>query len=168
MRRPLPAGAIAGTLFSPHIGAMKPDHTRRSDCPTNYALEHFGDRWTLLVIRDMLFFGKSHYGDFLASEEGISTNILADRLRKMEVDGLISANPDGDGRRRHYGLTEKGIDLARIMVEINRWSAEYDPDTAVSSGYKRRIKFDFDGLVEEYRQIARRAASGGSKQDADR
>jgi hypothetical protein len=73
----------------------------RSHCPINFVLETFGDKWTLLVIRDLMFHGKRHYGEFLASDEGISTNILADRLQRLERDGVISA--DGEGQRSHSG-----------------------------------------------------------------
>ena len=134
---------------------MKNPVQRRSDCPTNFGLEHFGDRWTLLIVREMLFFGKVHYGDFLSAEEGISTNILAARLKKMEADGLIRSTQDTDARRVHYSLTDKGIDLVRIMVEINRWSAKYDPDTGVTTDHAARIEDDFENLVSEYRAIAR-------------
>ncbi|MEP3297696.1 MAG: helix-turn-helix domain-containing protein [Pseudoruegeria sp.] len=138
---------------------MKPP--RRSDCPTNYAVEHFGDRWTLLLIRDLLFHGKSYYQEFLSDEEGISTNILAARLKKMEADGLILRQKARDGRRIRYVLTDKGIDLARIMVEINRWSAKYDPDTGVPADHSQKIKDDFEGLITDYQRnaVARRAAS---------
>lgn len=127
---------------------------RRSNCPTNFALEHFGDRWTLLVIREMLFFGRSYYGDFLSAEEGISTNILATRLKQMETDGLIERRQATDARRVRYVLTEKSIDLARIMVEINRWSAKHDPDTGVPADYATRIEQDFEGLIAQYRAAA--------------
>lgn len=126
----------------------------RSHCPTNYALEHFGDRWTLLVIREMLFFGRTYYRDFLNAQEGISTNILATRLRQMEAGGLIERRAASDARRVRYVLTDKGIDLARIMVEINRWSAKHDPDTDVPAGHAALIERDFEGLVESYRARA--------------
>ena len=126
----------------------------RSHCPTNYALEHFGDRWTLLVIREMLFFGRIYYQDFLSAEEGISTNILATRLKQMQTDGLIERRPAKDARRVRYVLTEKGIDLARIMIEINRWSAKHDPETEVTRDYVTLIEQDFDGLVQGYRNRA--------------
>ena len=145
---------IAARSPAAYISGMSEPTQRRSDCPTNYALEHFGDRWTLLVVRDMLFFGKTHYGDFLSGDEGISTNILATRLKKMESDGLITTGKDKDARRVRYYLTEKGIDLVRIMVEINRWSAKYDPDTGVPKDYVAMIEDNFDGLVEAYRKTA--------------
>ena len=140
-----------------YIWAMKIPVQRRSDCPTNFALEHFGDRWTLLIVREMLFFGKTHYGDFLSAEEGISTNILASRLKKMETDGLIRASKASDARRVHYSLTDMGVDLVRIMVEINRWSAKYDPATGVPTDHVAHIERDFETVVAEYRAVARAA-----------
>ena len=86
----------------------------------------------------------------------------------MEADGLIKSGPDGDARRQRYCLTEKGIDLARVMVEINRWSAAYDPDTGVPAAYLERIRTDFEGLVEEYRQAARLTAGSATLRGADR
>ncbi len=123
---------------------------RRSHCPTNYAVEHFGDRWTLLVIRDLLFHQKRYFQDFLKGEEGISTNILATRLRKMEQDGLIARANDDDGRRVQYSLTTKGADLVRIMVEINRWSAKHDPETDVPPSYSKRMKDDFEAVITDH------------------
>src|SRR6266516_2955941 len=68
---------------------MKHTHQRRSDCPINFALELFGDPWSLLIIRDIVYFGKKTYGEFLASEEGMATNILASRLAHLEHQGLL-------------------------------------------------------------------------------
>jgi len=146
--------AIAAPPHHAYIGAMTEPVQRRSDCPTNYGLEHFGDRWTLLIIREMLYFGKTHYGDFLSAEEGISTNILATRLKKMESDGLITQGLDSDARRVRYTLTDKGIDLVRIMLEINRWSAKYDPDTGAGPVHAARLEREFDTVVAEYRAFA--------------
>ena len=95
------------------------------------------------------------------------SGIWSGRLRKMEADGLIKSGPDGDARRQRYCLTEKGIDLARIMVEINRWAA-YDPDTGVPAAYLERVRTDFEGLVEEYRQAARLTAGSATLRGADR
>ena len=102
----------------------------RSNCPINFILETFGDRWTLLVIRDLMFHGKRHYGDFLASDEGISTNILANRLQRLELDGVIDKEIDPDNRSRAiYRLTQKGKDLLPVMLEITAWSGKYDSKT---------------------------------------
>jgi len=101
----------------------------RSHCPINYALESFGDRWTLLIVRDLMFKGKTRFGDFLSSDEKMSTNILADRLRKLETLGLVTKSVDPANRAKTlYALTDKGRDLLPIMLEITRWSATYDRD----------------------------------------
>jgi DNA-binding HxlR family transcriptional regulator len=104
---------------------------RRSDCPINFALEIFGDKWTLLIIRDLMFKGKAYYSDFLKSEEKIATNILANRLGALEANGLVSKITDPILKNKIiYSLTRKGSDLAPMLVEIILWSAKYDPKTA--------------------------------------
>jgi len=118
---------------------------RRSDCPINFALETFGDRWSLLIIRDLLFFGKATYGQFLASEEGIATNILADRLEKLEKADMV--HKDGST----YSLTERGIDLLPVLLEVIVWSAKYDPKTAVPAGFVKDIRTRRDALIKEIR-----------------
>lgn len=100
---------------------------RRSDCPINFALEIFGDRWTLLIIRDLMFKGKNYYGEFLQAEEKIATNILADRLAMLEQEGIIIKNVDpSHGSKFIYNLSKKGIDLLPVLAEIVVWSAKYD------------------------------------------
>ncbi len=98
---------------------------RRSDCPTNHALEAFGDSWSLLILRDMMFRGKRTFAEFMDSEERISTNILASRLKSLADHGLI--RKDGDARRPTYSLTRRGIDLLPTMVELILWSTRHDP-----------------------------------------
>jgi len=103
------------------------DKKRQSGCPIAFGLDTFGDRWTLLVIREMMLRGKKTYSDFLDAEEGISTNILADRLKHLEAEGIIDKRIDPDNRRSFtYSLTEKGFDLAPIILEIVQWSGKYD------------------------------------------
>ncbi len=98
----------------------------RSDCPLNFGLEIFGDKWTLLIIRDLMFFGKRYYNEFLASAEGISTNILANRLTMLEQENFIKKNKDERHKQKLiYSLTEKGIDLLPIILEIGLWSDKY-------------------------------------------
>ncbi|WP_035616296.1 helix-turn-helix domain-containing protein [Haloferula sp. BvORR071] len=94
---------------------------RRSPCPVACALDLFGDRWTLLVIRD-LFLGKQRYDEFLASPEGIATNILSDRLKSLTTHGLLkrAADPD-DGRRVIYQLTERGRSTKDFLLPLARW-----------------------------------------------
>jgi DNA-binding HxlR family transcriptional regulator len=100
----------------------------RSGCPINLGLEIFGDRWSLLVVRDMMFAGKRHFREFLASDEGIASNILADRLVRLVEAGILTRT--GDPRHKLkaiYSLTEKGIDLLPVIAEISRWSRKYEP-----------------------------------------
>ena len=120
---------------------MKKRH-RKSDCPVHFALEVFGDAWTLLVIRDLMFKGRTTYGDFLRAEEGIATNVLADRLDRLEEDGIVEKR-SGSGRRTDgYRLTQKGIDLLPVLLEIIGWSAKYDPKTAADRAFVRRFRKD--------------------------
>lgn len=98
-------------------------------CPLNYGLEIFGDRWCLLIIRDIAFWGKRTYGEFLRSSEKIATNILAGRLERLEKMELVVKSPDPTDKRKDiYSLTEKGLDLIPMLMEIGAWSAKYDPD----------------------------------------
>lgn len=97
-------------------------------CPLNYGLEVFGDRWSLLVIRDIAFWGKRTFGEFLRSSEKPATNILAGRLLRLEKSGLIVKRTDEkDKRKEIYSLTEKGLDLIPMLMEIGAWAAKYDP-----------------------------------------
>lgn len=96
----------------------------RSCCPLTNALDIIGDKWTLLIVRDMIFIGKSQFGDFLESPEGISTNILTDRLKKLEEYGLVSKTPYQKKPMRYaYTLTRRGLDLKPVMMEILNWGA---------------------------------------------
>lgn len=122
---------------------------RRSDCPISFALDLFGDRWTLLVIRDLAFKGKNSFGDFLASEEGIARNILADRLARLEVEGFIEKRPNPDDLRRSiYTLTERGLGLIPVLVEMILWSAREDPDTGAEADFVREATEDREGLIQ--------------------
>jgi DNA-binding HxlR family transcriptional regulator len=126
---------------------------RRSDCPINFGLDLFGDKWTLLIIRDLLFVGKKHFGDFLDSDEKIATNILTDRLLKLENQGVISKKLDPVNNTRFiYTLTDKGIDLAPILIEIILWSAKYDARTAAPRATIKRIRQDREGFIKEIRE----------------
>src|SRR3989449_5394871 len=97
---------------------------RRSACPLNATLEVLGDRWSLLIVRDLIFKGRTTYKDFLAGGEGIATNVLADRLRRLEAEGVIGKGRDAaDARRLVYRLTAKGLALAPVLVEMIVWGA---------------------------------------------
>ncbi|KAM3113826.1 winged helix-turn-helix transcriptional regulator [Phormidesmis sp. 146-33] len=105
---------------------------RRSTCPVSCTLDLIGDRWTLLVIRDMMFFGKQRFEEFLDSPEGISTNILANRLKLLEELGLAEKQPYGNhSRRMNYQLTEKGKSLRPVLKVITAWGLKHLTDTQI-------------------------------------
>ncbi len=100
---------------------------RRSGCPLNASVEMLGDRWSLLIIRDMMLRGSHTFKEFLESWEGIASNILADRLRRLEGYGIIRSERDPeDGRKLIYRLTPKGIDLAPVLTEMVLWAARHE------------------------------------------
>ncbi len=139
---------------------MKHTHQKRSDCPINFALETFGDPWSLLLIRDIVYFGKKTYGEFLASEEAMATNILASRLARLEEQGILMKKPSGqDKRKEEYVLTEKGLDLIPVLVEMANWSAEHDPHTGAPAAWIALMKADREKMIGLMRETVQ---SGGS------
>lgn len=125
---------------------------RRSDCPIHFGLEVFGDPWTLLIVRDLMFKGHRTYTEFLRAEEGIATNVLADRLARLEQDGILAIERDpATGRAVRYQLTAKGVDLLPMMLEVIAWSAEYDPHTAADPDFVTRLRTDRNGLEQDLR-----------------
>lgn len=134
--------------------------SRRSDCPINFALQTFGDSWSLLVIRDIVYFGKKTYGEFLASEEGIATSILANRLAWLEQNGILVKTPDAADRRKGiYSLTEKGLDLIPILLEIANWSAKHDPQSGAPSDWIALVNLDKDTITRIIRATVREGGS---------
>ena len=102
----------------------------RSHCPIASSLDLLGDRWTLVVIRDALLFGKTRFADFLASPEGISTNLLTDRLKRLEREGLLERRPYQQRPPRYeYVVAQKGRDLLPVLIELVRWANRHIPDT---------------------------------------
>ena len=100
---------------------------RRSGCPVSISLEEIGDRWSLLIIRDLMVRGYHTFKQFQESGEGIATNVLASRLKRLRKSGVISIEADAlDGRRLNYRLTEKGIDLAPVILELLIWGAKHE------------------------------------------
>jgi DNA-binding HxlR family transcriptional regulator len=109
----------------------KPRSKRRSGCPVSVGLEVFGDSWSLLIVRDLMVRGYRTFKEFHQAGEGIATNILADRLQKLQTAGIIySERAETDGRRLNYRLTEKGIDLAPALLELLIWGAHYETTEA--------------------------------------
>jgi len=123
----------------------------RSDCPVSYSLDLFGDKWTLLIVRDLIQ-GKRFYKDFQNSKEGIATNILADRLKKLENAGIIQWKTFAKLKtKKEYSLTEKGKDLIPLLVELTVWSAQHQEGMAVSEYFLKRAQEDREGLIESIR-----------------
>ncbi len=119
----------------------------RSHCPVSLALDAIGDKWSLLILRDLVLRGKRRYQDFLSSEERISTNILADRLARLEQQRLISKRADPDDKRQTgYFPTQKALDLLPVIFEMARWSARYDPRTDREHPFVQRMKADEKGF----------------------
>jgi DNA-binding HxlR family transcriptional regulator len=127
---------------------------RRSDCPISSALDLFGDKWSLLVMRDVLLRGKSRYREFLASEEGIATNILADRLARLETAGLIQRTSDDphSGKQAYYA-TAKGKDLIPLLLEMMTWSAKHDPQAAVPGVLIAEMVRDRASVAQKVRDL---------------
>lgn len=125
----------------------------RSDCPISYALDFFGDKWTLLIIRDMVFDGKRFYKDFQNSKEGIATNILSDRLKKLEQNGFITSEVYPELRtKKQYTLTEKGLDAIPILAEIMVWSTKYEDGLAVPESFIDDLKNNRESVLEAIRE----------------
>ena len=123
-----------------------------SGCPIDYGLDVFGDRWTLLVIRDLMLRGMRRFGELMQSPEKIASNVLAARLKKLEERGLISRAIDPDNRKQVIYLpTDKGRDLAPILVELIRWSGKHDPQSPVPKRFLERAGPDNDTLINEMR-----------------
>lgn len=134
---------------------------KRSECPISCSLDIFGDKWSLLIIRDMMFFGKSTYGDFLKSSEGIATNILASRLQALEENKLIEKLEHPDSKAKVlYKLTQKSIDLLPIIVEIHLWAEKYFTIPAELKTLLKEAKKGKDEFIKSTtRQLKKQIAS---------
>lgn len=128
---------------------------QRSTCPISTSLDVLGDKWTLLILRDMVFAGKSTYGQFLQSAEKIATNILADRLEVLESQGIITkAVAAGKKYKFTYHLTEKGLDIIPILVALVAWGTKHCP-TVLDSGLLEELGAGKEVAVEKYQRLAR-------------
>ncbi len=122
----------------------------RSDCPISCSLDVFGDKWSLLIIRDIMLRGKLSYSDFLVSEEKIATNILVNRLSVLEAENILSKRVSPSNKSKFiYSLTEKGIDLLPIVIEIMDWGAKYNANCPRKE-LGKKIKKDKAGVIKEY------------------
>src|ERR671931_1623318 len=118
------------------------DDAHRSGCPINLTLEVLGDRWSLLIIRDIMFGNRRHFRELLTrSEEGIASNILADRLKRLTEQGIISKADDPTHKQKAiYSLTEKGIELLPILAQIGIWSLDYSPVDPALAATARELR----------------------------
>ena len=122
----------------------------RSDCPISCSLDVFGDKWSLLIIRDIMLRGKVSYSEFLDSEEKIATNILVNRLSVLEGENILSKRVSPTNKSKFiYSLTEKGIDLLPIVIEIMDWGAKYNANCPRRE-LGKKIKKDKAGVIKEY------------------
>lgn len=125
---------------------------QRSGCPVSISLEVFGDRWSLLIVRDLMVRGFRTFKQFQESGEGIASNILSDRLRKLRAAGIIGAEAQKDDARRvNYRLTEKGIDLAPVLLELLIWGARHQETGAPCAVIERMAK-NREQLIAETRR----------------
>ncbi|QSX38233.1 winged helix-turn-helix transcriptional regulator [Shewanella sedimentimangrovi] len=123
---------------------------QRSSCPISNVLDLVGDKWSLLVLRDLIFFGKSTYSELQTSDERMATNILSSRLEQLERDGLISKRADAnDKRRKVYALTQAGKDMLPLLLEMIVWSSKYAPDTNLPKQLLNRLKNDREKVISE-------------------
>ena len=130
----------------------------RGPCPVTFALEVFGDRWTLLVLREVTLEARYRYKDLLAANDGIATNVLADRLKRLQQRGLVSRVRDkSDARQYIYKPTELAISVIPMLVEMIVWGAQHGEGNATEP-FIRRFNSDRDGLISELQHHARERA----------
>ena len=126
------------------------DLKKRSNCPISSSLDVWGDKWSLLIVRDLMFAKQCTYGDFLKSEEKIATNILAARLLMLETNGIITKEEHPESKSKVlYKLTQKGIDLFPIMIEINLWADKYSTLPPARKEMLKEVKKDKEGFIEK-------------------
>lgn len=124
------------------------DTKKRSDCPISCSLDIWGDKWSLLIIRDLLYAKQCTYGDFLKSDEKIATNILASRLKTLEENSLILKLDHPESKAKvFYKLTEKGIDLLPILIEISLWAEKYSSIPPEQKAMLKEVKKDKEAFI---------------------
>lgn len=125
---------------------------RRSDCPIACALDLIGDRWTLVVLRDLTMARKRYFQELLEGNEGIATNILASRLKRLEAAGLVTRRMDpAQGRRVIYAPTAKALDLLPVLVELARWSLKHTSGSTAPAQFVRRLAEDRERFIADLR-----------------
>ena len=130
------------------MGKAKHDH-RQSGCGVAYGLDIFGDKWTLVIIKDMMLSGKRQFNKFLASPEKMASNILADRLKRLEEEGVVTKSQDPESEAKFiYALTPKGKELIPLILEIMLWGSKHAPDPSAPPALLRWVKKDREGVTQ--------------------
>ena len=125
------------------------DREVRSGCPIANGLDVIGDRWSILIIRDLMLTNRNEFGHFLKSAEGISTNILTERLERLQCYGIIAKLPHPThGKKFIYQLTSKGREFAPVLMELALWSEKMFPSTSIPKPLKKMIREDPEGLYK--------------------
>lgn len=127
---------------------------KRSGCPVSFSLDFIGDKWTLLIFRDIVLHGKSTYGEFLSSGEKMATNILADRLSMLESNGFLNKRVGEDKKTKFvYSMTEKGIELIPVIMELAIWGSKFNPPGDVD--LLKSLEKDKVGTIKKYQDKIR-------------
>jgi len=133
------------------IGAMVDKKSKTwAGCPVRFGMSQFGDKWSFLILRDLMFKGRQYYHEFLEAGEGISTNVLASRLLDLEGNGIVTKKRDPiKGSRYIYSLTQKGTELLPMMLAMMDWSEKYDAQTEVPEGFISQLRQDPEQLKKD-------------------
>lgn len=135
--------------------------TLRSQCPISLALDVIGDKWSLLIVRDLMFAGKRHYRELLQSDEGISTNILAERLKRLVEAGVLSKTDDPSHKQKAiYRLTPMGIDLLPVVAQLGIWGRRYLPVTQESAAQAAQLEKGGAELLKTMKALLRKQHAG--------
>jgi len=136
------------------------DKKKRSNCPVSCSLDVWGDKWSLLIVRDLMMTKQRTYGDFLKSDEKIATNILASRLQTLEENGIITKSEHPDSKAKVlYKLTQKGIDLVPVMIEINLWAEKYFDIPAERKAMLKEVKKDKEAFIKATTKDLKKSSS---------
>ncbi|PCI31478.1 MAG: transcriptional regulator [Flavobacteriaceae bacterium] len=124
---------------------------KRSNCPISYTMDFFGDKWTFLILRDIALKGRCFYKEFLEAGEGIATNVLSDRLKMLELEGIIKSRKyEKLKTMKTYSLTEKGKALIPILIEIIIWGGTYDKDTEAPKEFLKEALRDRQKVIQSF------------------
>lgn len=136
-----------------------------SRCPINYTLEILSNRWSFLILRDIVYYNKHTYNDFFASPERITSSMLADRLAALENDGILKKTQSQTDRRKvFYSLTDKGLDLIPILMELSEWGEQHNPTVQIDDTLAKALKNNREKVISLVRETV---ASGSSVYKGD-